>query len=107
MLYRPTYRTTKSLPLNLSLNSADVIRRSKGNDSEQNLKTQDLLDRVVEFTASPGSRAFYQKAVGVLGLGLVEEAVGEVRMRAPESRARYLSALLSEWMGERTNAPAR
>lgn len=79
----------------------------EGNDLEQNLKTQDLLDRVVEFTDSPCSRAFYQKAVRVLGPGLVEEAVGEVRMRAPESRARYLSALLSEWMDERTNAPAR
>lgn len=78
----------------------------EGNDSEQNLKIQDLLDRVVEFTNSPGSRAFYQKAIRVLGPGLVEEAVGEVRMRAPESRARYLSALLSEWMDEKTNAPA-
>jgi hypothetical protein len=50
---------------------------------------------------------FYQKAVRVLGLGLVEEAVGETRMRAPESRARYLSAILSEWMEERVNAPTR
>jgi len=91
------------------LNSAHGNRRGKsnGNDREQNLETQDLLDRGVEFTASPGSRAFYQKAVRVLGLGLVEEAVGETRMRAPESRARYLSAILSEWMEERVNAPTR
>lgn len=79
----------------------------EGSDSEQNLKTQDLLDRVVEFTDSLGSRAFYQKAVRVLGPGLVEEAMGEVRMRSPESKARYLSALLSEWMEEKTNSPAR
>lgn len=76
--------------------------KGNGNDVVQNLQTQDLLDRLVEFSDSPGSRAFYQKAVSVLGVGLVEEALGEVRYRAAvggvNHMARYLTRVLSDWM---------
>lgn len=62
----------------------------------------DLIERVVEFTHSPESRGFYQKAIRILGLGQVEEAMGEVKMRyaqgAVDSKAKYLTTLLKDWM---------
>lgn len=78
-----------------------VVQKSIGNDSKQDQDTQDLLDRLVEFSDDPGARAFYQKAVKALGAGLVEEAMGETKMRAPSNRAKYLSKLLTDWMESR------
>jgi len=64
-----------------------------------------FLDRVVEFADDEGSRAFFQKAVKKLGEGLVEEAMGEVKMREADgsvnSRAPYFIALLENWMENR------
>lgn len=64
-----------------------------------------LLDRLVEFSGSPQSRAFYQKAIRALGAGLVDQAMAEVRMRdrdgSVNDRAKYLTATLQDWMAGR------
>lgn len=76
-----------------------------GKDVAQNLQTQDILDRLAEFTGSDGNRAFYQKAVVAIGAGLVEEAVAEVRMRhaagVVHDKERYLVRVLTDWMEAR------
>jgi hypothetical protein len=84
--------------------------RSK-NSNSNNLSPPDnhnhTLDRVVEFAKDEKSRAFYQKSLKVLGEGLVEEAMGEVKMREADgtvdrrARARYLTTLLVDWMENR------
>lgn len=65
---------------------------------------EDILCRIIEYTKSPESRGFYQKAIMVIGVGQVEEALGEVRMRVNEGSvrepAKYLTTILKDWMAE-------
>ena len=72
-------------------------------------QVQDLTERLVEFSESPQSRGYYQKAILQLGIGRVEEAMGEVRMRLHEGKiedkARYLTTLLKDWMLETDIVP--
>lgn len=76
-----------------------------GNEVSRPENQNHFLDRVVEFADDEGSRAFFQKAVKKLGAGLVEEAMGEVKMREADgsvnSRAPYFIALLENWMENR------
>lgn len=83
----------------------DVNQKQKKNNNVKGNEVspeQDLLDRVVEFSGEPGSRAFFQKAIRALGAGLVDEAMGEVRSRentgSCHDRAKYLTAVLGDWM---------
>lgn len=99
-------RTIVAVPPGLEL----VQARSKngnGNDLSPPDNHNHTLDRVVEFAKDEKSRAFYQKALRVLGDGLVEEAMGEVKMREADgtvdrkARAPYLTSVLVDWMENR------
>lgn len=85
-----------SVQAKAKINSNEVTRHENQNH---------LLERVVEFAHDEGSRAFFQKAIKKLGGGLVEEAMGEVKMREADgsvnSRAPYFIALLENWMDNR------
>lgn len=78
-----------------------------GNDASQKVdKNQnETINRVIEFSKDEDSRPFFQKAIRRLGAGLVEEAIGEVRMReangSVNDRAKYITALLCDWMETR------
>ena len=65
-------------------------------------EVDDLVARIIEYTESPESRGYYLKAIRVLGIGLVEEAWGEVKMRVAEGQvhdaAKYLTTILKDWM---------
>lgn len=73
-----------------------------GNEVSRPQNQNNFLDRVVEFVEDENSRAFFQKAIKKLGEGLVQEAMGEVKMREADgsvnSRAPYFIALLENWM---------
>lgn len=91
----------------------ELVQARQKNGNGNNLSPPDnqpheLLDRVVEFADDEHSRAFYQKALNVLGPGLLEEAMGEVKMRegtgeltGRRARAKYLGAVLIDWMENR------
>lgn len=117
----PTDRPTV-LPTNLPTKQGLGLKRSErtfvevdsggyggkngtGNEVSHHQNQNHFLDRVVEFADDEGSRAFFQKAVKKLGEGLVEEAMGEVKMREADgsvnSRAPYFIALLENWMENR------
>lgn len=68
---------------------------------------QDLIDRILEFTQSPKSVAYYQSAIKTLGRGIVEEELGETRYRKNlgevDNPARYLTELLKKQMDRRLN----
>lgn len=79
---------------------------SNGNEIYQRPENQNhMLDRIVEFSNSEDSRAFFQKAIKKLGEGIVEEAIGEVKMRDANGSVhdvgKYLVALLENWMENR------
>jgi hypothetical protein len=84
-------------------------KNGNGNNlSPPDHQTHEILDRVVKFADDEHSRAFYQKALNVLGPGLLEEAMGEVKMRegtgeltGRRARAKYLGAVLIDWMENR------
>lgn len=95
-----------SLPSVPSKPTVQVVDSNvKSNDLES---ANELLGRVVEFSEDPKSTPFFVKALKTLGAGLVEEAMGEVRMRyaagGVESKARYLTRVLSDWMTTRVPA---
>lgn len=75
------------------------------------LAMEDLIERIINYTKSPESRAFYQKAIRVMGIGQVEEALGEVRMRVNEGNvrepAKYLTKILKDWMQGREEDSAQ
>ena len=78
------------------------VQGGKVKGNEISSVEEQTISRAVEFSGDVGSRAFFQKAVKVLGPGLVDEAIGEVRMRedsgSVSSRKKYLTALLDDWM---------
>ena len=91
---------------NLEKKRIIVTGKVNGNDfSSPEEKEADILNRVVEFSSDKKSRAFFQKAVKALGPNLVNEAMGEVKMResagSVSDRAKYLTALLTDWMNGR------
>lgn len=115
---------SKQCPTDLPTKQGSVLKRSDrtivactgggmggGNGNGNDLSPPDnhnhTLDRVVEFAKDEKSRAFYQKALKVLGDGLVEEAMGEVKMREADgtvdrkARASYLTSVLVDWMENR------
>ena len=73
-------------------------------------KTKDLLQRLIKFSGSSGSSAFYQKSIRVLGHGRVEEALGDVKMRyaggSITNKSLYLTTVLKRWMDESATPPA-
>lgn len=77
-------------------------KNGTGNEVSCPQNKNHFLDRVVEFADDEGSRAFFQKAIKKLGEGLVEEAMGETKMReangSVNSRSPYFTALLGNWM---------
>ncbi len=93
---------TRKVVASDSPGTAEVQSRFKSNESS---KEQETLERAVEFTGDEGSRAFFQKAVKELGPGLVDEGIGEVKDRelagSVSDRAKYLTALLTNWMAGR------
>lgn len=101
-------RTIVAVAPKLELVQARPKNGNGNNLSRPDNQTHEILDRVVEFADDEHSRAFYQKALNVLGPGLLEEAMGEVKMRegtgeltGRRARAKYLGAVLIDWMENR------
>lgn len=83
-------------------------KNGTGNEVSRPQNQNHFLERVVEFSQdkSDESRAFFQKAIKKLGEGLVEEAMGEVKMRdangSVNSIGPYLVSVLDNWMKNRS-----
>lgn len=72
----------------------------KTNDAET---IELLVSELAEALGSRTSEIFWRKAIRLLGVGLVREALGEVRMRRTEitNPGGYFTQILVNWMSER------
>jgi hypothetical protein len=80
------------------------VVESKGNQGNDFSSSQieEAISLAVDFSGDSGSRAFFQKAVRVLGPEMVRQAVGEVadreRRGVVDNKAHYLVKTLKDWM---------
>jgi hypothetical protein len=86
------------------LNSTPKPDSKHGNGVDHQKKVE-LLKRLVAFSESPHSLAYYSASIDELGLGLVEQALGEVKTKyltgeTKTSKARHLTYLLEKWRTE-------
>lgn len=72
-------------------------------------RIDDLIERVLEVTKSPESRSFYRKSIAQIGVGLVEELLGELRYQMQiqdiSSPAKYFTTLLKKELRDEGHSP--
>lgn len=93
-----------SLPYQALPNRTNHFDNDISNDSTINPKEKETLRKLIEEMKSPRSRGFYLQAIRKLGVGIVDECLGEIRYRAKtmsiSNPAAYLTTLLKERMAE-------